>query len=102
MFAVLEAKNEPWPQSWKTMKVRSAKPEAGTAIASISQNDWSSAHTITGHSSRYGTTEVARSSSARPRSGVAYGAISARYGLFAARVGAASLSVCIVSSSGLD
>ncbi len=29
--------NEPWVQSWKTMKVRSRKPEAGIARARVIQ-----------------------------------------------------------------
>ena len=32
--------NEPWAQSWKTMKVRRRKPEVGIASASTSQG-WS-------------------------------------------------------------
>ena len=36
-LAVLERKNEPWPQSWKMMKIRTMKPAASTCTGSASQ-----------------------------------------------------------------
>src|SRR6478735_2982109 len=70
--------NEPCPQSWKTMYVRTANPAAGTARTSTSRYEMSSAKYIATESARYGTTEVARSRRLRPRCGRAYGATSAR------------------------
>ncbi len=40
-FARLVGRNEPWAQSWKTMKVRSRKPAAGIARARVSQTETS-------------------------------------------------------------
>src|SRR5215210_773559 len=56
------------------MNVRSRKPAAGTASASVSQYETPRLRYITAVRAKYGTTEVARSSNARPRCGSAYGA----------------------------
>ena len=36
-LARLLGRNEPWPQSWKTMNVRSRKPAVGSSRPSVSQ-----------------------------------------------------------------
>jgi hypothetical protein len=36
-LALRLAKKEPWPQSWKTMKVRTMKPAVGMASSTVSQ-----------------------------------------------------------------
>jgi hypothetical protein len=56
------------------MYVRSRKPAAGTASASVSRYDTSSARYISTERARYGATELAMSSMPRPRLGRAYGA----------------------------
>jgi hypothetical protein len=38
-FARRFGRKEPWAQSWKTMKVRSRKPAAGTARARVIQTE---------------------------------------------------------------
>jgi len=74
LFSLRFGKNEPWVQSWKMMKVRSVKPATGIASSSTSQSEtWSSAY-IAAVSSRYGSTDVARSSIPRLVEGWAYGA----------------------------
>ncbi len=51
-LARLDGRNEPCAQSWKTMYVRSRKPAAGTASASVSTVDTSRARYIAAHSTR--------------------------------------------------
>jgi len=56
--------------------VRSRKPAAGTASASVSRYDTRSEKYIATHRARYGNTEVARSRMLRGRLGRAYTASS--------------------------
>jgi hypothetical protein len=60
------------------MYVRSRKPAAGTASASVSRYDTSSARYISAERARYGATEVAMSSRLRPRLGRTYGTKASR------------------------
>ena len=55
------SENEPCVQSWKTMNVRIRNPAAGTASAERQQTETCSANTITTSRTRYGTTDVPRS-----------------------------------------
>ena len=52
LFHFREGRNEPWVQSWKRMKLRSRKPDAGIATASTSQYETSSSLYITTISAR--------------------------------------------------
>src|SRR6185437_4518592 len=78
-FARRERMNEPCVQSWKTMNVRVKNAEAGRTRASDSQTDTRSAKVIATSKARYGTTEVARSSTLRPSRGFAYASRTPRH-----------------------
>src|SRR5919109_4422118 len=60
------------------MNVRSRKPAAGTASASRTRYETSSARYISADSTTYGTTDVAMSSRLGPRCARAYGARASR------------------------
>ncbi len=69
VFQRRDGRNEPWVQSWKTMKVRTRNPPAGMDSARTRRYETSSSEYIATHSSRKGTTDVARSIRAGRSSG---------------------------------
>ena len=58
VFIRLDLKNDPWPQSWNTMKVLTRNPAAGTVSARVSQYEICSDQIIRTHISRYAPKEV--------------------------------------------
>ena len=77
-FPRFVGRNEPWAQSWKTMKVRSRNPAAGIARARVTQGEISMLRYIATVSAKYGATEVARSRRLRRSEGCSWAAIDSR------------------------
>ena len=57
-LASRDLKKEPWPQSWKMMKVRTSKPPARIASGSVSHHDTATLRYIKYQTSAYDPNEL--------------------------------------------